>query len=269
MRVANVIPPGAEYLLPPASIVDAGCTVENVALKVDIPIAVDPVRLALKELAYVDAAVRADEAGFDAILINTVADYGIALVRSAVRVPVVGAGEASVRAAVDAGQSFSFVTVWPSSTKGHYERLLRDTGAEAHCRSIRYVTAVEELEGLGGARGVMGSIKSEGHELSQRILDQCIDAIKLDGADTIILGCTCMTGLTKFLEAGLGRPIIDPLHVAYADAQSAARNFDRATISELSPLELEARRQVLDAVDGLVADGASVVDCPVCPVPTV
>jgi Asp/Glu/hydantoin racemase len=268
MRLANIVSPGAEHLVPPATVVGSGSSVENVVLRADIPLAVDPLRLALKEIVYVEAAVRAESQGFDAVFVNTVADYGLALIASTLRIPVVGAGEASVDAAAGRGQSFSFVTVWPSSTKGHYERLLRATGAEERCVSIRYVTTESELPDLGGARGVMGAITSDVDPLADRVLEACVDAIKVDGADTIILGCTCMTGLSAFLEAALGQSIIDPLVEGCVAAELAARGADPLERRALTPLDVETRRQVTAAATALVSADSADETCPVCPLPT-
>ena len=55
-----------------------------------------PYERGLSIMAYLDAAIEAQKAGFDAVFINTMGDYGIDEMRSALRIPVIGAGEAAM-----------------------------------------------------------------------------------------------------------------------------------------------------------------------------
>src|SRR3546814_9434597 len=56
------------------------------------------------ELAYVEAGLRAQAEGFDAIMIGPVADYGMRQLRSVVSIPVVGAGQSSMQVAAGLGR---------------------------------------------------------------------------------------------------------------------------------------------------------------------
>jgi allantoin racemase len=252
VRVANIVSPGAEYLQPSPDDLAPGVTSELVVTKMDVPMAADPLRLALKDLVYVEAAIRAEDAGSDVIFVNTVADYGVELMRSAVSIPVVGAGEAAIAAAEPFGGTFSIVTVWPSSTRIYYERVLRDTGSRERCHSIRYALEERELGDLGGGRKVMHQAGNQRTQVAERVLRGCREAAAT-GASAIILGCTCMTGLVGWLRENVDVPVVSPLRAGFDAAQ--ARAADHTAPS--SPNK-DSIARVVAAVEAMAPMGASV-----------
>jgi allantoin racemase len=252
VKIANIVSPGAEYLVPAADDIADGAGYEIVVTKVDVPIAVDPLRLALKDLVYAEAAVRAERSGCDAVFVNTVADYGVPLMRSAVDIPVRGAGEASIEAAAALGTNFSIVTVWPSSTRIYYDRVLRDAGATERCASIRYVLEETELGPLGGGRGVMAEVAQSGSAVAERVLHASKEAAASDHADVIILGCTCMAGLTEFLQRNLEVPVVNSLRAGYLAAQADAYNAHTGPTANPDTVA-----RVIAAVDAMTPMGAS------------
>jgi allantoin racemase len=223
MKIANVITPGAEYVHPLAADVSDGFEWDNYSLKINVAIAVDPLRLTLKELGYVEAALRAEADSCDAIFLNNVADYGIDLVRTGVAIPVVGAGEVAVQVAMDRVAAFSIVTVWPSSTEIFYNQMLERNSATSRCASIRYVLEEDEAAAYGGANGIRTVIENRADSVAGRVLRTCRDAVEQDGAEAVVIGCTCMSGLTGYLQAELDVPVICPLHEGYLAAEAAAR----------------------------------------------
>ncbi len=226
MRLANLTTPMADYLVPPAELIDEGVVVENVLLRVEIPLATEPVRLAMKDLVYLEGAMRAEREGYDGVLLNTVADYGIGLMRSVVGIPVVGAGEAAIRTALAIMSPFSIVTVWPRSTAVYYERILDDTASRDRLASVRFVLEEDELGPLGGGAGVMASVHEPTSSVADRVMRVARDAVDHDGARVIVLGCSCMTALAKPMERELGVPVIDPLEAGFLEVQRAARAAD-------------------------------------------
>jgi len=78
----------------------------------------------LTALAYVDCAIEAEKAGYDAVFINTFGDYGIDEIRSATGMVVIGAGEASMALAANLGRRFSIVTIWPPRLNFIYQERL-------------------------------------------------------------------------------------------------------------------------------------------------
>jgi allantoin racemase len=252
VRIANIVSPGAEYLQPATDDLAPGVTSELIVTKMDVPMASDPLRLALKDLVYVEAAVRAEAAGCDAIFVNTVADYGVELMRSAVSIPVVGAGEAAIAAAEPFGGAFAIVTVWPSSTRIYYERVLRDAGSRERCHSIRYVLEERELADLGGGREVMHQAGRQRTEVAERVLRGCRESAAA-GASAIVLGCTCMTGLVGWLRENVDLPVVSPLHAGFDSAQVRA-----AAPGAPSSPNRDSVARVVAAVDAMAPMGASV-----------
>ncbi|GAA1518719.1 aspartate/glutamate racemase family protein [Nocardioides humi] len=223
MRIAHLTPPSATYLIPERSTWPADVTVEDVLVRVDVPLATDPARLTIKDLVYVDAAVTAERAGFDAIFVNTVADYGVDLIRGTTALPTAGAGESSIAAALSAAPSFGIVTVWPSSTQIYYDRVLAATGTAASCTGTRYVLEEPELGEHGGGAGAMAAAHDPGSPIAARVLATALRTVEEDGAASIVLGCSCMSRLTPMLREALDVPVVDPRHTGFEATVAAAR----------------------------------------------
>ena len=255
MRIANIVSPGAEYLQPAAADIAADATSELVVIALEIPLAVDPLRLGLKDMIYVEAAIRAERLGFDAVFVNTVADYGLPLMREAVSVPVVGAGEVGMRIAAEGGRPFAIVTVWPSITQISYDHVLRETGLAAQCREIRYVLEEPELAELGGGRAVMDAVDTPGTEVAHRVRASCVQA-EAAGAEAIVLGCTCMAALTSWLSEAVSIPVINPLREGHRAAEAAARAVARGERTRHEP-NRDSVARLLAAVEAMAPLGAS------------
>lgn len=144
-------------------------------------------------LAHIDAAERAVAEGCDAIFLDTFADYGLAEMRCAVPIPVIGAGEAGIiTASANGTRDFAIVTVWPQSMNYLYKERLDNVVGGDRCKRVEHVLPEAELN----KAGTDGFIKKrmERHESSvidmlaakvQQVADEC-------GVSTILLGCTCM-----------------------------------------------------------------------------
>ena len=255
MRIANIVSPGAEHLQPSASDIAPDSASGLVVIALEIPLAVDPLRLGLKDLIYVEAAVRAERRGFDAVFVNTVADYGLSLMREAVSIPVVGAGEVGFGVAAEGGRSFAIVTVWPSITRISYDRVLRDTGFASQCREIRFVLEEPELAELGGGRAVMDAVDSPGTDVAHRVRASCVQA-EAAGAEAIVLGCTCMAALTGWLQDAVQIPVVNPLREGHRAAEEAVRAVARGERIPRTP-NPESVARLLAAVEAMAPLGAS------------
>ena len=97
-----------------------------------------PYERLIVDLGYVDAAEQAQRHGYDAVVINSFADYGIAAARAA-GITMVGAGEAALHAARQLGERFSIVTIWPPSMAHLYAERLQSLGLVDHCARVRHV----------------------------------------------------------------------------------------------------------------------------------
>ncbi len=135
---------------------------------------------------------------FDAIAIACYSDHPtIYALREITDKPVIGIAEASMYAACMLGYKFSVVT-----TNREWEPLLWDAvrhyGLAERCTSVR-TTGMPVL-----------ALESASPKATfELILRAAREAVEVDGAEVICLGCAGMTGLDKKLENELGVPVVD------------------------------------------------------------
>lgn len=158
----------------------------------------------------VDAAIRAERQGADAIVIDCMLDPGIDAAREAVSVPVIGAGEAGLAAAATQGR-FSVVTVLDRQAP-MFRALAMRHGLAGLLTSVRGI-------------GVPVLALETGREASiTKTIPACAAALSEDGAQAVVFGCTGMFGFadpaTEALDLPQGR-IIDPLPNAVRAAIAA------------------------------------------------
>ncbi|HVN42632.1 MAG TPA: aspartate/glutamate racemase family protein [Steroidobacteraceae bacterium] len=228
-----------------------------------------PYERLVADLGFVDAAQMAERAGFDAVFINSFADYGIAAARAALAVPVVGAGEATLRAAAEGGRRFAIVTVWPESMAHLYEERLRTLGLESQCVAIHYFSPEEELARVGHREGVMDRMGRGDDALLRGLLATCERAVRMDAAECIVLGCTCMAPVGPALSKACSVPVLESACVGYraaveaARAHGASRRDGTAPGRKLVPQIVEAWLGASAHADGEPGTGDSAA-CPVC-----
>lgn len=154
-------------------------------------------------------ARKAEEEGYDAIVIDCAADPAIRAVREYVRIPVTSAGEAAFQYVLGLADRFSVVTVLENTARLIEDRL-RGYGLLSRVASVRYANVpVLDLEDMSSA--------------CTSILDQARQAIDSDGAEAIVLGCTGMSPVTKHLQENLEVPVVDPAVAALTLAESLVR----------------------------------------------
>ena len=73
----------------------------------------------------IDNGIEAEKAGYDVFVLGHFQDPGLYELRSALRIPVVGAGEASLLAASQLGRRIGCVTIHPAFEVWHYEQAER------------------------------------------------------------------------------------------------------------------------------------------------
>jgi allantoin racemase len=144
---------------------------------------------------------QAEADGADGVFVDCFGDPGVDASRELVRIPVVGGFQpAALTASLIAGR-WSVVTVL-KSVLPMIQDLSRKLGVDRNVASIRDIdTPVLEL--------------SDKKILEQRLLKHSEAAVREDGAEAIVLGCTGMLGLAQTLEKqlreqGLPVPVVDP-----------------------------------------------------------
>ncbi len=135
---------------------------------------------------------------FDAFGIACYSDHPtIYAAREITDKPVLGIAEASMYVACMLGYKFSVVT-----TNQEWEPLLWDAvrryGLAERCASVRST-----------GMPVLALESASPEETYRMILGSARQAIEMDKAEVICLGCAGMAGLDKRLEAELGVPVID------------------------------------------------------------
>ena len=167
------------------------------------------------QLSSIEAAMEAQEKGYDAIFVNTIGDYALAAQRAGVNIPVIGAGQSAMQIASSLGKKFSIVSIWPPKMRFIYEGLLRDYELEHLCTSVRHVTEDSELATLGDEENFVTDMGSQKLESIKRIVGECRKAVSEDGADVVILGCTCMSPTHEHVQAAMDIPIINGVTAGY------------------------------------------------------
>ncbi|MCP8467514.1 aspartate/glutamate racemase family protein [Pseudomonas sp. ZM23] len=162
--------------------------------------------MAVLELAVIEAGIRAEEEGFDAVCINTVSDSGLAALRSRLSIPVVAPGQAAFHLACTLGQRFSVLTMWPQWLFPLDRKSLCEGSLEARLASIRAVDVRRHAEAL---------LQGREETVFDRLLEVGRRAIEEDGADVLVLGATTMHRAHAYLAEQLPVPVLNPGHVAF------------------------------------------------------
>lgn len=216
MRIAVLVSQGQRnkgYAVP-AEVIGAG--VEAEVVETGMPVFPhNQLDHKLMEVSTIEGGMRAAAQGFDAVFLNTIGDYGLAALRCAVPIPVVGAGQAGMQIAAGLGKRFSIVTIWPEALRYLYEQLVADYGFADRCTGIRFVGDDGELADLDDDSNFVTEMRSGADHMLGRIAREMAAAVEDDGADTILLGCTCMAPVAGRLAALTDVPVINPLTVGY------------------------------------------------------
>lgn len=200
MRKIRVVTPivsgGFRDDTPLQGAVPADCELSQVFLRngpESVESAVDEV---LAGPGVIDAALNAESDGVDAIVIDCMLDPALDAAREAVSIPVIGCGEAAMKAAAAQGP-FSVVTV--------LQRQERDFRSLA----LRYGVADQLVSVRGIGVPVLALVEDRDVSVSATVASGRA-ACDEDGARIIVFGCTGMLGLAPDVADRLA---IDPARV--------------------------------------------------------
>ncbi|MCF8484963.1 MAG: aspartate/glutamate racemase family protein [Rhodobacteraceae bacterium] len=166
--------------------------------------------MALAEIGVLEAGLSAQARGYDAVCIDTMSDSGVAALRSALNIPVIGPGRASVLTAMMLGNRFSILAMWPH-WKHLYTKTLTDLGLSNHCASIRWIDATPDNQAL------MAGKEEDIFPALEAMARRCITE---DGAEVILLGSTTMHQAHAYLAARLPVPVVNPGPLTYKLAEA-------------------------------------------------
>jgi len=154
-----------------------------------------------------------EKQGYNAIVINCFGNPGLKEAKTLVKIPVVGAGEASFLKAKTFQKRFSVITTVNEAVV-RVRRNAKKHGTEQLLASIRPLGMhVPELV--------------QKQRLRKALLTEGKRTLKEDHAEIIVLGCTAMAGNAEWLSRKLGVPVIDPTKAAIEVAREQVKSKSR------------------------------------------
>ncbi len=155
---------------------------------------------ALFDIYIAEAGLQAEQEGYDAVVMDTVSDSGMQILRSRLTIPVIGPGLVAFHLAGMLGQRFSVVTMW-DTWRFFYKKSFREYGLDSIVASIRAVNIPPDVEALFAGKE---------QEMFERLTAEAMKAIEDDGADAIVLGSTTMHEAAGYMAEHLPCPVINP-----------------------------------------------------------
>ena len=165
------------------------------------------------DMYIAEAGLRAEEEGYDAVVMDTVSDSGLWALRSRLTIPVIGPGLVSYAVAIMLGKRFSIITMWDKWTH-LYEKNFALYDLRHKCASVRAVNIPPDVEAL---------FTGKEREMFERLTEEGRRAIEEDGADVLLLGSTTMHQAGAYMAANLPAPVVNPGPVAIAMAEMFVR----------------------------------------------
>jgi allantoin racemase len=150
---------------------------------------------------------RANEEGYDAIILACFSDPALDAAKEISDVPVIGIEEATMHVAAMLGHKFSITTAFRNRvpTRELHTRL---RGVEsAYASTLVLNMSVLEMD-------------ANPDKAKTRILELARQAVEKDGAEVIILGCAGLAGYAEDVERELGVVVLDPTSVALKIAEA-------------------------------------------------
>jgi len=158
--------------------------------------------------AYAAAQMAAeDHAGHDAVIVAAFGDPGLAGLREALPIPVLGMTESALASACLLGQRFSIIAI-SQRIQSWYREVVQANGLAGRLASIRALD-----QPLARIDQVQGD-----HAQALRML--CERAVAEDGADVIVLAGAPLAGLARSLHGQLPVPVVDGVSSAVRHAES-------------------------------------------------
>ena len=166
------------------------------------------------EQAYFDAGMAAAADGADALYINTVGDYGVTKLQTALDIPVSGAGAGALQQALRHADRFSILTLWPPGMRFIYDMMMSESGLSDFCSEILHLSSDNILDSESGPAEAMKTFQACGVTTIERVVKSVTDLSTRHPGDSIVLGCTCMYPLARVLETR-GLEVVEPMFAGY------------------------------------------------------
>ncbi len=173
--------------------------------------------------AAVDALAN-DRGRKDAVVLACFGDPGLAALKEASAVPVVGMAEASILQASAIGKKFSIVT-GGERWKPMLEEFVAAHGLASRLASVRTVAPT----GADIARNPKAAMAL--------LAKGCQACVREDGADVVILGGAGLAGLAAKLKPQVDVPLLDGVACAVSMAEALARQKPAKAGKRAAPVE--------------------------------
>ena len=152
---------------------------------------------------------KANDEGYDAIVLACFSDPSLDAAKEISDIPVVGIEEATMHVAAMLGHKFSITTAFRNRVP------VRDMHTRLRGVDSAYAsTLVLNMSVL--------EMDANPDKAKARILELARDAVDNDGTEVIILGCAGLTGYAEDVERELGAVVLDPTSVAFKMAEAFA-----------------------------------------------
>lgn len=166
--------------------------------------------------SLVSLALQAEADGVDAVVIDCMGDPGLAALREAVAMPVVGVAQTAMATAGSLAHSFGIVSTAPS-TEAIFRDLVAIYGHDRHFVGSRPVSVA------------ITDLKTHADELRDSLAENALALVQEQRAGAIILGCTGFFGCAEYIRLHLQKhgyqvPVIDPLPFATLMAAAMVRH---------------------------------------------
>lgn len=170
---------------------------------------------ALAVPGILEVGIKAQADGAQGILIDCMLDPGLRALRTALNIPVMGTAEIGFRLAAALGNKFGIVDVCD------------DTGPMVEAQ-VRAMGLAPQFAGVRGTGLCVEEITKDESATLARLLDAAALAIRQDGADVLVFGCTEFSPYTDKLREKLSShrldvPVINPTTLAVGTLVAVVR----------------------------------------------
>ncbi|MEQ8246275.1 MAG: aspartate/glutamate racemase family protein [Alphaproteobacteria bacterium] len=159
---------------------------------------------ALMEMAIWEAGMSAQADGYDAVVIDTMSDSGMAPLRAMLDIPVVSPGRTSMLFALMLGNRFGILAQWDKALV-RYRKATAEYGLGAQCAAVDHFDEPPDFANLLG--GKEDKVFPKMKAACERMMDK--------GAEVICLGSTTMHQAAEYLAKELPIPVINPGPLTY------------------------------------------------------
>ena len=191
--------------------------------------------------AYAAATLAAEHrAAHDAIVVAAFGDPGLAGIREALDIPVLGLTESALMSACLLGQRFSIIAISRRIT-AWYRECVAAHGLLDRLASIRHLD--QPLQDIG-------RVQDDHAALLKALCERAVDE---DGADVIILAGAPLAGLARSIKSDLPVPVVDGVSSAVRHAETLVSLKPRpATRGSFAPPPIKPNKGLPPALEALL-----------------